>query len=242
MSLRALIFDVDGTLADTEQAGHRVAFNDAFAEAGLPWVWDADRYDELLQVTGGKERMRFYAGDFDPEFLEREDADAVLAGIHAAKTRRYVALVTGGRVPLRPGVETIIREAHAAGLPLAIATTTSPENVTALLATTMGDEVPDWFAVIGAGDVVAEKKPAPDIYEWVIERLGVDPGDCLAIEDSGPGLAAARAADVPTVVTPSAQASDDVFSGAIARYTDLSGLCLDDLRTLHAGTAGTDQT
>lgn len=233
MPLRALIFDVDGTLADTERAGHRVAFNAAFAVAGLPWNWDERRYDELLRVTGGKERMRFFAEQDDPAFLTRDDAGALLAAVHADKTRRYGRLVADGVLPLRPGVASLLREAHVKGMTLAIATTTTPDNVAALLTATMGAEVLGWFAAIGAGDIVGAKKPAPDVYTWVLDRLEVPAADCLAVEDSGAGLRAALAAGIPTLVTPSDHARDEDFSGAAAVRADLAGVTLADLHALH---------
>lgn len=234
MTLQALIFDVDGTLADTERAGHRIAFNAAFAEAGLPWRWDEALYDELLQVTGGKERIRHYLADADRWFLARPDAPDVIAGLHASKTGHYLRLLAEGGVRLLPGVEALVREAHRGGLRLAIATTTTPANVTALLDSTLGEEARSWFEVIGAGDVVPAKKPAPDIYRWVVDRLGLEPQQCLAVEDSGVGLAAAVAAGVPTVVVPSAHAVADDFSAAVARYPDLTAVTVGVLRDLHA--------
>jgi len=232
MTLQALIFDVDGTLADTERDGHRVAFNETFAAAGLPWQWDEQRYDELLQVTGGKERMRRFAEEDDPDFLSRPDIDQVLADVHADKTRRYVAMVSSGQVALRPGIEALIREARAEGLTLAIATTTTPANVTALLSSTLGDDAEGWFAAIGAADSVSAKKPAPDVYEWVLGQLDLRAEDCLAFEDSGAGLSAARGAGIPTIVTPSEHAREDDFTGALALFPDLSGVTVAQLREL----------
>ncbi|MCH2221094.1 MAG: HAD family hydrolase, partial [Dechloromonas sp.] len=153
--IKALIFDVDGTLAETERDGHRPAFNAAFAECGLDWHWDEVLYGELLAITGGKERMRHYAERYAPDIAARPDLDALIKQVHAAKTAHYVRLVGEGRLPLRPGVAELIAEARAAGIRLAIATTTSPENVTALLDASLAPGSSDWFAVIGAGDVVA---------------------------------------------------------------------------------------
>lgn len=234
MSLQALIFDVDGTLADTERAGHRVAFNAAFADAGLSWHWDEELYDELLQVTGGKERIRHFVAQADPWFMARPDVTETIARLHRRKTDHYVRLLGNGGVGLLPGVESLLREARGGGLRLAIATTTTPDNVTALLESTLGPGVESWFEVVGAGDAVAAKKPAPDIYQWVVERLGLEPRQCLAVEDSGVGLAAAVAAGVPTVVTPSAHTARDDFSAAIARYPDLTAVTVDELRARHA--------
>ncbi|MFA6314417.1 MAG: HAD family hydrolase, partial [Sterolibacterium sp.] len=168
MTLAAIIFDVDGTLADTERDGHRPAFNAAFAEAGLAWHWDEALYGELLAVTGGKERIEYFAARHDPEFLAGADSDRRTARLHAAKTRHFLALLESGGVLLRPGVARLIGESRAAGLRLAIATTTTPENVATLLRVNLGSAAESWFEVIGAGDIVPAKKPAPDIYRWVL--------------------------------------------------------------------------
>jgi beta-phosphoglucomutase-like phosphatase (HAD superfamily) len=220
MELQALIFDVDGTLADTERDGHRPAFNAAFAEAGLIWHWDEDLYGELLAVSGGKERIRHFAASRDPAFLDRHDADLRIRALHAAKTRFYLAELDGGAIPLRPGVARLLRQARAAGLRLAIATTTSPENVAALLRSTLGADAPGWFEAIGAGDVVTAKKPAPDIYLWVLQRLGLPAAACLAFEDSANGLRSSLAAGLATVVTQNDYTAGQSFAGAAALLTE----------------------
>lgn len=214
MPLSALIFDVDGTLADTERDGHRVAFNQAFAEAGLDWHWDVALYGELLAITGGKERMRHYLDRHRQDWPRPAGLDQLIAGLHAAKTRHYTALLAGGGIPLRPGIARLLEEARAAGLRLAIATTTTPENVTALLEHSLGRESIDWFEVIAAGDVVPAKKPAPDIYHYALDKLGLAPGDCLAFEDSENGLRAACGAGLTTVITVNDYTRDQDFAGA----------------------------
>lgn len=222
----ALIFDVDGTLAETERDGHRVAFNLAFAEYGLNWYWDEALYGRLLDVTGGKERIRHFAARFAPAMAARPDFAATVKTLHAAKTAHYVRLVGQGHLPLRPGVARLIGEARAAGIRLAIATTTSPQNVAALLRASLAPEAVDWFEAIGAGDVVPAKKPAPDIYRWVLDRLGLPAGACLAIEDSENGLRAALAAGIPTVITASEYTAGQNFAGALRVLADLGGIAV----------------
>ena len=214
-ALDALILDVDGTLADTERDGHRVAFNAAFRDAGLDWDWDVARYGRLLAVTGGKERIR--------RFMEEEairpapgiDLDAFVAGLHRAKTKHYVALLGTGAIDLRPGVLRLLSEARAAGVRLAIATTTTPENVTALLANSGVPDLMDWFEVVAAGDVVPHKKPAPDIFVLALEQLGLPPEACVAIEDSDNGVRSALGAGLRALlVTESTYTRGEDFGAA----------------------------
>ena len=211
--LKALLFDVDGTLAETEEV-HREAFNHLFAEYGLDWVWDRDLYRELLAVTGGKERIRHYIERYHPEFRPPKDLDSFIAELHAAKTRKYGEIIASGRVPLRPGVRRLLEEARAEGLRLGITTTTSPDNVRVLLETSLSPESLDWFEVIAAGSVVPNKKPAPDIYLYALEQMGLEPGACLAIEDSYNGVRAALGAGIPVLVTASAYTEGEDFNGA----------------------------
>ncbi len=220
MPLEALIFDVDGTLAETEEC-HRHAFNAAFAAAGLGWHWDQALYGKLLDVTGGKERIRRYA-DTHGEAID----DGAIARLHADKTARYVASVEAGAMALRPGVARLLREARDAGLRLAIATTTTPANVSALLRTTLGPDGAGLFECIGAGDMVAAKKPAPDIYRFVLDRMSLAPGHCLALEDTPNGLRAALGAGIAAVVTTS-------LYGGTAGFDD-ARLVVDGLGDTHA--------
>lgn len=233
--LRALIFDVDGTLADTESV-HLEAFNHAFAEEGLDWRWDEVLYQRLLRVSGGQERMRHYWQTRQPGITELQ-AGAVnqtLQRLHEVKTAHYEAAVNAGRVALRPGVLELIEEARRARLALAIATTTSPVNVAALLRRALG---PDWrthFVAVGDASTAPLKKPHPQVYLRVLADLGLPAGDCIAFEDSLNGLRAAQAAGLATVVTPTRFTAHERFDGALRVLADLRGVGLASLRRWQA--------
>ena len=221
MSLEALLFDVDGTLADTERDGHRVAFNMAFVDAGLDWEWSEELYGKLLTVTGGKERIRYYLDNFNTEFERPDNLDEFIAGLHQSKTNYYTALLAEGRIPLRPGVERLINEAREAGLRLAIATTTTPANVQALLVSTLGEDSESWFEVIAAGDIVPAKKPAPDIYIYAMDKMNITADKCIAFEDSHNGIKSSGGAGLRTLIATNGYTHDDDFSGAVAVLSDL---------------------
>lgn len=212
--LKALLFDVDGTLADTEEV-HRQSFNAAFAAAGLDWNWSPRRYGELLAVTGGKERIRHFLDQEGIRLDPPQGLDAFIAGLHAAKTEQYTRTVGSGGLPLRPGVKRLLQEARAAGLRLAIATTTTPENVTALLVNSLAPDGCDWFEVIAAGSMVPRKKPDPGIYLYAMDKMGLAPEECLAFEDSENGLRSSLGAGLKTLVSPSEYTLDHDFTGAV---------------------------
>jgi HAD superfamily hydrolase (TIGR01509 family) len=220
MALRALIFDVDGTLAETEEL-HRAAFNDAFASAGLDWIWDVDRYRELLHVTGGKERIRRFANHRGLSSADLSDAE--IADLHRLKNEGYAAMMRAGLCALRPGVARLIDAARAERLRLAICTTTSRANVDVLIEATLDAVSPGPFELIVSGDEAPVKKPAPDAYWLVLRGLGLSAGECLAFEDSRNGLLSAHAAGISTVITPSRYTAHESFDGAARILPDLAG-------------------
>jgi HAD superfamily hydrolase (TIGR01509 family) len=209
--LEALIFDVDGTIADTEEA-HRQAFNEAFRAYGLAWQWSAPLYAELLRTTGGKERIAAYLQGLPLPEERKLALGRLIPEIHGTKTRLYNELVGQGRVRPRPGVRRLLTEARQAGVRLAIASTTSPQNVHSLLSSCFGPEVPRWFAPIVTGDVVANKKPSPEVYLLALAELRIPSSRAVAVEDSAIGVRSAKAAGLFTVVTPSPWTADQDFS------------------------------
>ncbi|MDD3884504.1 MAG: HAD-IA family hydrolase [Gallionella sp.] len=223
MTIKAIIFDVDGTLADTEDA-HRIAFNKAFAENGLDWNWDVALYDKLLKVTGGKERIKFFVSDFLTGYTPPADFEDFVKHLHKVKTAHYTGMLRDGHIPLRPGIKQLIDDARNAGITLAISTTTSPENVSGLLEVGLGKDWESYFAANGCGDIVPHKKPAPDIYFWVLNKLGLPAAECIALEDSNNGLRASLAAGIKTFVTLNHYTRNQDFTGAEAVFDDLGDL------------------
>jgi HAD superfamily hydrolase (TIGR01509 family) len=221
----ALIFDCDGVLADTERFGHLPAFNQTFAEFGLPVRWSEEEYGEKLLIGGGKERM---ASLLTPELVREaglpEDPEgqrAAIAEWHARKTAIYTGMVAGGALPARPGVSRLIGEALDAGWTLAVASTSAEPSVRAVLEHVAGPDDAARFAAVLAGDVVPCKKPAPDVYQLALERLGVDAADALVVEDSRNGLEAAVGAGLRCLVTVNGYTADADFDEAALVVTSL---------------------
>jgi len=229
--LQALIFDLDGTLADTEET-HRQAFNAAFIELGLWWDWGPPLYRELLAISGGKERLRHYIDSLGLKAGERARLMETVPALHETKTRIYTELVVRGQRPFRPGVLPLLSAARAAGLRLAIASTTTAANVSALLQANLGARPDIGFDVIACGDQVKEKKPAPDIYRLALASLRLSPESCIAFEDSLNGLRAAKATGLVTVVTPSGWTVEQDLSAADLVLPSLEGLVLPRLERL----------
>ena len=213
MSIEALILDVDGTMADTEDA-HRIAFNLAFERFRLGWKWSRDDYRTLLRTAGGKERIAAHVDRLPVGPAERRRLHELVPGIHAEKTRFYSAVVADGAVPFRPGIARLFDEAVAAGYRLAIASTTTAVNIDALLQANVGRRGLEMFSVIACGDQVRAKKPAPDIYRLALRHLDLAAERCVAFEDSANGLRAAVAAGLWTVVTPTFWTEGGDFAAA----------------------------
>lgn len=216
--LKALIFDTDGTLAETEEA-HRIAFNDAFKAFDLPWVWDRDLYRDLLLVSGGRERLQHFIATADPP--KADEAMRMMNDLHRFKSQRYARLVDERRAPFRPGVERLLDEAKSRGIRLALATTSSVANAEALLIANMDTGGPDMFEAIIGGDAVTNRKPAPDIYQMALERLNLPARNCVVVEDSENGTRAALAAGLRVVVTPSLYTRRQDFTGAFSVVSHL---------------------
>ncbi len=229
MELKALIFDVDGTLAETEEA-HRAAFNRVFERHGLGWHWSMQDYRELLKTTGGKERMRAFQATLPAG--ERRLSDEEIAALHKEKTAIYGEILAAGELELRPGVAALIDAARAAGLRVAVATTTNLPNVEALTRCCWGRPAEEIFDVIAAGDQVRAKKPAPDVFNLALERLNLPAAACVAFEDSLNGVRSARGADLRVVVTPSIYTDDQDFSAAQLVVPTLEGLTIKALNRL----------
>jgi HAD superfamily hydrolase (TIGR01509 family) len=218
--MKALIFDCDGVLVDTERDGHRVAFNAAFKEFGLDDEWDVAYYGELLQIAGGKERMRHHFEANGWPTAAGDDHDAFIAALHARKTAIFTDLIADGSLALRPGVQRIVDEAIAADVRLGVCTTSNPKAIDGVL-DLLGPERKAKFEFVLAGDVVSRKKPDPEIYDMAKDKLGLPVDECVVIEDSRNGLLAALGADLPVLVTTSTYTTEEDFTGAIGVVPEL---------------------
>lgn len=252
--VEALIFDVDGTLADTEEL-HRQAFNGAFRALGLEWSWDPVLYGQLLRVTGGKERLASYIDGLQISAGERSRLRGLVPALHGAKTRCYRELIELGPVRARPGVQRLMHEARQAGVRLAIASTTFPENIEPLIRSGFGSDALNWFGTIATGDIVLNKKPAPDIYHAALKALRVAPAGAIAVEDSAIGVQSAKGAGLFTLATPSLWTRsqdlsaadlvleslgdpDEPLSAVDERRLGAKYLALEHLAALHAAHVG----
>ena len=222
--MKALIFDCDGVLADTERYGHLPAFNQTFREFELPVQWSEEEYGIKLKIAGGKERM---ASLLTPEFVakaglpaEPEAQKKMIADWHKRKSETYKQLIREGRLPGRPGVARLVQEASAAHWKLAVASTSAEESVRGVLEYVVGKDLAGEFLVL-AGDIVPKKKPAPDIYLLALEKLGMPADECLVVEDSSNGLLAAQAAGIRCIVTLSSYTWEEDMSGALLVVSDL---------------------
>lgn len=216
---RALIFDVDGTLAETEEL-HLAAFNETFAARGLPWHWSHDQYRALLTTTGGKERIAGYL-----EEIGEPPDDWPIPALHAEKTRRFGLLLARG-IPLRPGIAELIAQARAAGCRIGVATTTTPANVDALCRAAFRQPASEVFDAVAAGDMVRQKKPAPDIYRLALDMLGAEAQDAVAFEDSRNGIRSAQDARIPVVLSQGVFTRGEPTDGAtlvVDSFADLGG-------------------
>ena len=234
--MKALIFDCDGVLVDTERDGHRVAFNRAFAAAGIDAEWDVDLYGRLLKIAGGKERMTHYFNEVG--WPNGKTAETLIPELHKRKTAIFTELIARGSLPLRPGVSRIVDEAHAAGIRLGVCTTSDPKAIDGVL-DLFGAQRKQWFEVVLAGDIVKKKKPDPEIYTLAKQRLALEARDCVVVEDSRNGLLASLGAGMPTLITTSTYTKNEDFKGAAEVVPELGDppnvlVTLEELRSIAA--------
>lgn len=239
--MKALIFDCDGVLVDTERDGHRVAFNRTFSEFGFDTFWDVELYGELLKVAGGKERIRAYFESAGwPQGMSNNNV--LVADLHKRKTAIFMEIIASGQLPLRSGVVRLVDEAAAAGVRLGVCTTSNAMSVSGVL-DLMGQQRKQKFEFVLAGDVVSKKKPDPEIYNLAKARLAVPGSACMVIEDSRNGLLAAVGAGMPCLITTSTYTANEDFEGAVKVVPELGDppdavVSLSELGSLVAQQAG----
>lgn len=222
MTLKALIFDVDGTLTNTEKNGHLPAFNRAFRHFELDWIWSNELYHHLLNVSGGKERLRFYINNYHPDLGNNNDNVEDLVGkIHRQKTEYFVNWLAGGEASLRVGISRLLNEALDAGLQIAIATTTSKVNVYALIEATLGSDFLAKFTAFATGDLVKNQKPSSEVYDLVLQKMQLKANEVIAFEDSSNGILAASGAGIKTIITVNEYTVNQDFEGAMAVLDNL---------------------
>jgi HAD superfamily hydrolase (TIGR01509 family) len=225
MKLQAILFDCDGVLAETERDGHRVAYNRAMAELGVPGEWGPEEYGELVLISGGKERLKAYFNKYPEKFPADSFGSEMIQRLYVKKTEIFKVMANQGALPARSGIARIISEAHKAGVLLFVCSTSHKESVQALISRNYGEECLGWFAELLCGDIVARKKPAPDIYNLARDKYKLDPNLCFVIEDSRNGLLAAKGAGMHCLITQSFYTADEDFSEA-----DMVASCLGDPR------------
>jgi HAD superfamily hydrolase (TIGR01509 family) len=223
MKLQALLFDCDGVLAETERDGHRVAYNRAMKEMGIDTEWTVEEYAELVLVSGGKERLKFYFNKYLDKFPPDRFDSKLIERIYLKKTAIFKTMVHEGTLPPRPGIARIIREAHEADTLLFVCSTSHRESVEALVQHNYGAECLSWFTELFCGDIVAHKKPAPDIYTLAGNKYRLEGNRCFIIEDSRNGLLAARGAGMRCLITQSYYTTGEDFTEA-----DMVVNCLGD--------------
>ena len=220
-NIKAIFFDQDGVIIDTERDGHRVSFNMTFKEFGFTDEWSVDYYHELLQIGGGKERMKHHLltkGFSKP--VPPEEADELIRNMHKRKTALFVELIESGKLPLRPGVHRLMKEAMDAGLKIGVTTTSNEQTAKAITEDFLSDIK---FDVVLAGDVVSRKKPDPEIYNLALKLTGLKPDEAIVVEDSRNGMLAAKSAGIPVVVTTNGYTEKEDLSGG-----DIIVTCLGD--------------
>jgi HAD superfamily hydrolase (TIGR01509 family) len=223
MKLQAILFDCDGVLAETERDGHRVAYNEAMTRLGVPGEWSPEEYGELVQISGGKERLKYYFNKYSERFPPGRFGPDLIQSIYLKKTEIFKEMAGKGSLPPRSGIARLITEAHEREVRLFICSTSHKESVEALVRRNYGENRLSWFTELFCGDVVPRKKPAPDIYNLAKDKYGLDPARCFVIEDSRNGLLAAKGAGMHCLVTRSFYTAGEDFSEA-----DMAVSCLGD--------------